>query len=92
MDSPYPILRLELEHMRRTIAVTLSECVINMDKDIQDAISKVITDENLRVTVCQSVVRAVNSVIAEEVDRFFKYDDGRSMIRDFVKRILSEEE
>jgi len=92
MDGIMPIIRLEIEGMKQQICIALSEYSMQMDKDIQTAVDAYCTPENITRIVRQAAFNALNYVIKEEVDKFFRYGEGRKAVAEAVKgSILNKE-
>ncbi len=83
-----PIIRLELQGMKHTLAMALTEYVTQMDADIQQAIERYCTAENLTQIIAETVQRTLDVVVQEEVKRFFEYGEGRKVVAAAVKEKL----
>jgi outer membrane protein assembly factor BamD (BamD/ComL family) len=64
-----PIIRFELEGMKRTIVTALMQHQAQMDQDIQAAYRRV-----------------VHQAAREEIDKFFRYGEGRKEIAEVIKQ------
>jgi hypothetical protein len=87
-----PIIRFELEGMKRTVVAALMEHQGQMNQDIQDAVNSYCTPENIRSVIHASAYRALDAVIKEEVDKFFRYGEGRKQIAEVIKEKLLKKE
>lgn len=87
-----PIIRLEVEGMRRTMAAMLAKHAVQIDKDIQEAVEAYCTPENLAFVVKTAASKALDATIREEVDKFFRYGDGRTAVAAAVKESILKKE
>lgn len=83
--STMPILRLELQQMQQTVHMALHEYMVQLDADIQQAITDYCTPATLTRVIEASVSEAVERVIREEVERFYRVGQGRKVIREAVE-------
>ena len=85
-----PIIRLEVEGMRRTISAALAEHAVQMDEDIRQAVDEYCTPENLRMVVKNAAWVHLQAAIKEEVKAFFSYGDGRKAVAAAVKESIRD--
>lgn len=83
-----PIIRLEVEAMRHTIQVALSQHSAQLDQNIQSAIEEYCTADNIERVVKKAAAAALDVAIKEEVDRFFRYGAGREAVAASVKESI----
>lgn len=87
-----PIIRLEVEGMRHTVAAMLTEHAAKMDADIQAAVDEYCTDGNLARVVRSAARQAIEDAVKEEVRNFFSWSNtGRMAIREAVHKHLEEQ-
>lgn len=85
-----PIIRFELEQMRRTVSIALMEHQALMDEQIQIALDKALAPEAIQEILSTSVQSAVKSVLTEEVRRAFEWTNpGRSALRAAVEKHMA---
>jgi hypothetical protein len=87
-----PIIRFELEGMKRTMVTALAQHQKLMDQDIQDAVNSYCTPENIKRVIHEAAFRALDHAIKEEVDKFFRYGEGRKQIAEVIKEKLLKKE
>jgi hypothetical protein len=87
-----PIIRFEVEGMKHSISVALTEYAVKMDADIQAAIEAACTPEHLLRVIKDKAQSVIDRTIAEEVERFFRYGAGRAVIANAVQDILGDQE
>ena len=87
-----PIIRLEVEGMKRTIVTALTEHSAQMDADIQAAVEYYCTPENLSKVVRQEADRQFDHAIREEVTKFFRFGDGRKAVAEAVRESILKNE
>ena len=83
-----PIIRLELEGMKQTLAVALHQYTLQIDQDIQAAIASYCTTDNIARVIKEQVRRSLDRIVTEEVDKFFAYGDGRKVVSVAVNTML----
>ena len=87
-----PIIRLEVENMRHTLAVAMSEYTLKLDDMLQDAINAYCTPENIKAIVYEEAHRQLHSIIQHSVREWFVYsDEGQKLIKQAVAEKLREE-
>ena len=79
-----PIMRLEIQGMKHALSVALTEHTVKMDADIQDAINKFCTSENVKKIIDEEVGRNLNEIFRESVRDFLLRGDGRKTIEQAV--------
>ena len=86
-----PIIRLELDNLRHSIQLALSNHSLNIDEQVKKAIDQFATEENLAAIIGAEVRKAISSAVSEEVQRFFMYTGrGRMVIREAVTESLND--
>lgn len=82
--SSMPIIRFELEGMRQAIVIALSDYMVRMDSDIQAAIDRVMTPENIAAVIEDTAKREIDAAIQSEIQSFFRFGNGRDIIKKAV--------
>lgn len=82
MSVPY--VRLTVEGMTHSIILRLSEYEAERDAQIRAAVEAACTPENLARVVADAVRVALDKVVRDEVDQFFRYGAGRKVVREAV--------
>lgn len=88
-DPTYPIIRLEIDGMKRSIVSALTHYQAQIDEDINRAVEEYCQPENIAEIIQQAANDAIDSAIREEVKNFFLYGEGRRTIAESVKESLS---
>jgi hypothetical protein len=92
--DPYlktPIIRLEVEGMKRTMLLALTEQAALMDKSIQQAVEDFCTEGNIDAIVRHEAQLQLNAALKEEVKSFFLWNGkGRAAVREAVIEALSQ--
>lgn len=92
-DNSLPIIRLEVEGMRRQIVTALTEHQAEMDEMVKQAVEEATKPEHVKQVVRKEVSRTLDKVVQEEVQNFFRYDgEGRKVIAKAVKQKLLDKE
>ena len=90
MNGPIPIIRLEVEGMKHTIAAAMTEYAAQMDADLQKAVEDYCTSGNIANIVRTTAYSVMDQVIREEVRSFFVHGNGREAIKEAVKQRLDQ--
>ena len=85
-----PIIRLEVQGMKHSLAVALTEYTLQFDETLQAAIEAYCTPENIERIITYETQKTLDTVIREEVKRWFVRGEGREVIRAAVEKRLSE--
>jgi DNA polymerase III delta subunit len=84
----FPIIRLEVDRMRHSIMTAFSEYQLQFDSDLKHAIEQYCTPDNLQQVLRAAVTRTLDGAIKEEVEKFFRYGEGRKVVADAVKQAI----
>lgn len=87
-----PIVRLSVENMRHEMVTALHSYAVQMDEDLQRAITAFCTPENLRRIIESETDKVLEQVIRGEVSAWFRNGAGREVIRKAVEARLSANE
>ena len=86
-----PIIRLQVEGMKRTMLQALTEHAVLMDKSIQQAVEDFCTDGHIDAIVRREAQLQLDAAIKEEVGRFFLFNGpGRAAVRQAVIEALEQ--
>jgi hypothetical protein len=88
----FPIIRLEIEGMKHSVAVALTEYAARMDADVQAAIERACEPHRLVEAIQVAASKAIDDTIKSEIDTFFRYGDGRRAIKAAVEAQLSKQD
>lgn len=86
--SIFPIIRIELESMRHTLQLAISQHLENMDEIIQKEIDRVCTPENVASIVEQAADKEIKAAITNAIHDFYRYGEGREAIKEVVRKTL----
>lgn len=86
-----PIFRMELEGMRHTLHVALAEHTAKLDADLQDAITRFCTEENLLKIIDEQVKINMRAAVEAGVRDFFTYGKGNTTIKEQVAYHLEQQ-
>ena len=84
MSGQFPIISLTVQGMKHEILAALTQHELRLSGEIKDAIEDALTPEAIRSVVEREVLRVVNEVIREEVERFYRNGAGRAIIRERI--------
>jgi hypothetical protein len=90
MSGPIPIIKLEVDHMKHTMAIALSQYTAQLDQNLQEAVEKFCTPENLKRIIEEEAHKQLDIVIREQVKQWFVYGEGRAVIRQAVEQKLKD--
>jgi hypothetical protein len=85
-----PIIRFEIEGMKHTLQVALSQYAAVMDEQMQEAVEASCTVENLQRIIEKSAKQEIECAINEEIRKFYSYGKGREAIRNAVQLELNQ--
>lgn len=84
-----PIIRFELEGIKHSLMVALSEYSLRMDEQLKESLERYFEPDNIRRVIEQEVWRTLDATIKEEVKNFLRYGgEGRKVIAAAVKEKL----
>ena len=89
--KPLPTIRLEVEGIRHAIIHAFAESQFDMTDFVAAEVTAFCTPERVAQIVQSKAREVVDAVIREEIDRFFRYGDGRTVIREAVNRLMEKE-
>ncbi len=87
-----PIIRLEVEGMKRSIVTALVEHQAKMDADVAAAVEAYCQPENISRIIHEAARTALDNAIREEVKAFFLLGEGRKAVAEAVKEALLKRE
>jgi hypothetical protein len=87
-----PVIRLEVQGMKYSIQTALMQHAAQMDADIQAAVEAYCTPENLSEVIRKAARDALATAIKDEVDKFFRYGNGRKAVAEAVKESILKNE
>lgn len=90
-DQTVPILRLELAGMKHTIQTALLQHAEGISGQVQAAVDKFCTYENLEAIIKQQVESVVTQTVKSEIDDYFRYGAGRAAVRAAVLESFEKE-
>lgn len=76
----FPVIRLELHGMKHTVLKALSEEMIKIDEQIQEAMEAALKTENIKRIVTEAVEKELKAAINSEIENFYRYGAGRKAI------------
>jgi hypothetical protein len=85
-----PVIRLEINHMKRTMISALTEYNAQLDQDLKTAIESYCQPDNLKRIIEEETHRVLDGVIKEEVKNWFVHGEGRKVIKSAVEKNLRE--
>ena len=88
--TPIPIVRLEVEQMKHSILMACSEYAVQMDADIQAAVEEACKPEHISAVIRKYAHEEIDNAIKEEIKQFYRYGDGRKVVKEVVGAMLSE--
>ena len=87
--AQFPVISLELEGMRHSLKVALSEYAVQMDSQLQAAVDSYCEPTHLKAVISTIVANEIDRAVKEEVERFFRYGNGRYQVREAVNAQLA---
>ncbi len=84
-----PVITLEIQGMKHTVMHMISNHTAAIDKDVQDSIDRLITEDNIRQVINSAVKDALERAIKSSISDYFSYGDGRKAVDGAVKEAIS---
>lgn len=85
-----PLIRLEVEGMKHAIVTALGQYTASIDADVRRAVEQVCEPENLRRVIEEAVAREFRQVLEQEVAGYFKWGEGRKLVKALATGLLEE--
>lgn len=85
-----PIIRIEIESMKRTLNTMLSERAALLSEEMQKAVDTFCTPERIEKLITETAHRELEAIVKSEISAFFNYGAGRRSIRASIQRQLDE--
>ena len=80
-----PIITLQVQQMKHTVAAVLAEHTAMLDQQVQLAIDDALQPENVEGVIRRTVQSCVNEAVTQEIQSFFLYSNpGRKAIKEAV--------
>lgn len=86
----HPVIRLEVQGMKHAIQYAITEHLMSMDRDIQAALDNLCTPENITKIVNDAARVEIKAALDAEIQKFYRYGDGRKAIKEAVQKQLGE--
>lgn len=86
-----PIIKIEIDHMRESIAHLISERDLEIDNYVQAALDKLCSAEAIQGLVEEATQKVVQEVVSQSVRSFFQYGEGYAAISGLVRERLKQE-
>lgn len=87
-----PQIRLELTNMKQAIIMAFNDRAVEQDADVRAAVEAYCTPENLSLVIGAAVRETLDRVIKQEIDDFYRYGDGRGIVKEAVQQRLARGE
>jgi len=86
-----PVIKIELESMRATIHTMLTRHAAMLDTQINEAVDKFCSEEQLAAVIAQTVKDQITMAVKDEIRNQFSYTGaGRKAIREAVNTHFDE--
>ena len=85
-----PVLKLELNSLKHTIQMTMSNQMDEITKYIQEATDKYCTEENLQEMIDQQVKESIDYTVKQVIENHYRHGDGMKIIKETILRQLGE--
>jgi hypothetical protein len=81
---------MRVEGMAHEIKMALLQHELDISSEMQRAITELCRPEHVRAVVKAEAARAMELVIRDEVERFYRHGDGRQAVREVVEARLRD--
>lgn len=90
MNSTIPVIRLEVDYMKHAILHAFTAHQLQIDQDVKAALDRFCRPENIQAIVSKAVDSTLEHAIKSEIEKFYLYGAGRSVIAEAVKKRLEK--
>lgn len=87
-----PIIKLEVQGMKKTIMHALTQHTAMMDEDIKAAVDRVCTTEYVSSLVAEVTQREMTEAIERQIKYYYSYGEGYEAIQQAVKTMFKKDE
>ncbi|NIB43788.1 hypothetical protein HBA55_29570 [Pseudomaricurvus alkylphenolicus] len=85
-----PIVRIELDGFKQSLLHAFSEHQLRIDEYVQAAVDEACKPERLEALINKEAQDSIDSAIKEELNRFYRYGEGREAIKKAVAETLEQ--
>ncbi len=90
--NQFPIIRLELDHMKQTMLHMFSEKQLDLSEEVKRAMDRVCTQENIQAHVNEAARQVVESAVKDAVRHWWlTAPEGQALIKEEINRRMKEE-
>lgn len=90
-QQAFPVIKIEFESMRHTLRTAMTQQMARIDTDIQAAIDRYCTAENLQAIIDENVRSSVNAAVKEEIQNLFRHSaPGRAAIKEAIEEFAKD--
>jgi hypothetical protein len=90
-EPTIPIIKLEVEGMRQTMHMALSQYTLQFDQQIRESLDKFCTPENIAYIINAAANDTLRDVLKQETSNFFRHGAGYEAVLEAVHKKLTEE-
>lgn len=87
-----PMIRLELDGMKYAIISAFNQHQAQQDANVRAAVDAYCSGGNLQQVLNTAVRETLNRVIKDEVENFYRYGEGRELVKKLVQERLANGE
>lgn len=88
-QNPMTILSFQVDGMRERLKAAIMDRSEEFKDMINEAINNACTVENVKAVLDSTASTEMRNVIREEVERFYRWGEGRIVIREAIEKHLS---
>lgn len=92
METPIPVVRLEVEYMKQAILHAFMDRQLKLDEDVNRAVDEFCRPGNIAAIIKRAVDDSLKEAINSEIEKFYRYGAGRAAIADAVQKRLYGDE
>jgi len=89
-ESNMPIIRIEIEGMKRTLCAMLHEHAIKLDASLQEAVNDFLKEENIKSFIKAEATKMMKSAITKSIEDYFIYGEGSKAIKQAVDQAFAK--
>jgi tRNA(Leu) C34 or U34 (ribose-2'-O)-methylase TrmL len=91
MNTPLPLIKIEVESMRQAMVHAFSQQMLQMDEMFKHAINEACRPERVKFIIEEAAMKYTKEAMDVEVKNYLLYGEGRRAIAQRVKERLDED-
>jgi hypothetical protein len=85
-----PLVKVELEHMRQTMIVALSDYQERISQSVNEQLEDIVNNFDFSKVVDETATKVIEEAIRDALTNYFKYGDGHKIIETTISKMLKQ--